>query len=479
MEPYSSIIRQENFIAGRWKSGPGEKLAVKDKYTGTLMAEVPQATEKDVDEAVEAASRAFGVLRAWSCGQRAEHIGRMRDALCEKKEEFLRLIVAEAGKPISYARAEVNRAVALLEHAQAEAVRLAGEVVPMDFSNGQGKTAFTRLFPVGPVLCVTPFNFPLNLALHKAAPAMAVGCPVILKPSPHAPLTALALTALFEQAGFPEGAISTFVCDNRVAEKALLHDKVKMLSFTGSAGVGWRLKNLCGSKKVALELGGNAAAIVDASADVASAARSLAVGCFLYAGQVCISTQRIYVLEPVYDAFLDELLKQAQNTGSGDPRNEKVINGPVIGAAGFERISSWVQDARGQGAVVLAGGEPYCAARNIYAPTLLTRVSPAMDVVAKEIFGPVAVVEKVKDFSEACARVNDSRYGLQAAVFSDSHRNVKTAFERLEVGGVIVNDIPGFRTDTMPYGGVKDSGLGREGVRYAMREMTEPRLLVF
>ncbi len=319
----------------------------------------------------------------------------------------------------------------------------------------------------------------MNLVLHKVAPALALGCPVVLKPAPQAPLSALMLARFIAGLGYPEGTFSVMLTGIPVAEQLVKDPRVAMLSFTGSDKVGWHLKSICGKKKVALELGGNAAVIVDADADLDAVARTVATGAYLYAGQICISTQRIFAVESVFDAFRDKLVQAVGEVVCGDPADPKTVVGPIIDKDHVKRVAGWVDEAVKGGATVLAGGHMEEGAHNVYVATLLTGTKRTMQVSSAEVFGPVAVLEKVKDFNEAITQVNDSNYGLQVGVFTNSHAHVKKAHEELEVGGVIIGNVPGFRVDNMPYGGVKDSGLGREGVRYAMEEMSEPRLLVY
>jgi len=360
-----------------------------------------------------------------------------------------------------------------------ETLRFDGEMVPLDYGAGEGKTAFTRRFPIGVIAGITPFNFPMNLVLHKVAPALATGCPIIIKPAPQAPLSALALGELIREAGYPAGVYQALVCGIPVAEKLVRDERVAKLSFTGSDKVGWYLKSICGKKKVTLELGGNAAVLIDESADLEGVAKKVAVGSFIYAGQICISTQRIFVHEKVYDKFVNELVSEIEKLPTGDPQASETMVGPIIDKGHLERIEEWVQHAVKGGAKVLCGGKVHNAARNIYSATLLTNAQDDMKVSCAEAFGPVATIEKVKDFETGIARVNTSNYGLQVGVYTNRLDHFKLAHERLEVGGIIMNNIPGFRIDSMPYGGVKDSGLGREGIKYAMEEMTEGRLIVY
>jgi len=476
---FTGILKTANFINGQWEEEGTGTLTVLDKYSQDVIANLPMASADQMEKAIAGSVKAFEQLRTWSAGQRSEHLQRVHDLLDTHREAFAELIVREAGKPISYAKNEVSRCLTTISLAASEAVRFGGEVVPIDYGAGEGKTAFTKRFPIGPVACITPFNFPGNLVLHKVAPALAVGCPVVVKPALQAPLTALALAGLFERAGYPAGSVNVLVCDNEIAENLVTDPRMKMLSFTGSDKVGWYLKSKAGKKKVVLELGGNASVIVDESADLPSTAKAVARGSYLYAGQVCISTQRIFVHEKVYDGFIGMLLPEIKSLWTGDPAEPDVAVGPIIDKGHLERIKLWVDEARGRGAEVLVGGNVVDEKHNLFEPTLITNATDDMKVSCDEVFGPVATIEKVKDFSTAVQRANASRYGLQAGVFTNDLTNVKHAHEHLEVGGIMINNVPGFRIDSMPYGGVKDSGLGREGLRYAMEEMTEGRLMVY
>ena len=479
MGDYRSIVMDANYIDGIWKKTGNGSLEVKDKYSGEHISYLPMASSEDLERAIASAVTAKAEFRSWSAGQRAGMLLDMASVLWSHDDEFVELIIREAGKPRGYAKTEVDRGIATLKMAAAEASRFSGEVVPLDFGIGAGKTAITKRIPVGVVAGITPFNFPLNLVLHKVAPALAVGCPIIIKPAPQAPLTAMALAYLAEVVGYPAGFIQVLMADNAQAEQLVRDERVAMLSFTGSDKVGWHLKGIAGKKKLALELGGNAAVIVDGSTDLEASAASIATGAYLYAGQICISTQRIYVLENVRAEFEAALIRNIEKVQSGDPQKNGVINGPIIDKVHVDRIDAWVREAVDSGARLLAGGHVLDAAHNIYAPTLLTHTTESMKVCADEVFGPVAVLESVRDFEEAIERVNAGRFGLQAGVFTNRIDHLRMAHERLEVGGVIIGGVPGFRIDSMPYGGVKDSGLGREGVRYAMEEMTESRLLVY
>jgi glyceraldehyde-3-phosphate dehydrogenase (NADP+) len=471
---------EANYINGVWhQEGDGKFTTVADKYHGTVLAKLPLATAAQVEEAVASAFASRPAMRRMSAGERSEKLEALARLMEERKDELAKLIMQEAGKPIGYAQDEIARSLTTVRTAAAEALRFAGEVTPIDFGKGTGKTAFTKRIPAGAVLAITPFNFPLNLVLHKVAPAMAVGCPVVLKPAKKTPLSALALAKMVEEVGWPKGAFSALVCATTLTETMVKDDRIAMLSFTGSDAVGWGLKAISGKKKVTLELGGNAAVIIDEGTDLAPAAKGVAMGANLYAGQTCISTQRVFVVQPVFAQFRDLLVKEFNALKSGDPADPEVSVGPIISKGDFDRITAWTEEAVKGGATLLAGGKALDAERNVYAATLLTGTKRSMKVDCAEVFGPITVIEPVKDFAEGIARVNDSNYGLQAGVFTNNFAHVKQAHDELEVGGVIINGIPGFRIDSMPYGGVKDSGLGREGLRYAMEEMTEPRLMVY
>ncbi len=477
---YKDVLKPHNFIENEWISTEsGESLRVVDKYHGTTLANIPQATEDQMERAIVAAEKAFHEMRRWSAGKRSAMLSRVADLLEERKEAFIELIICEAGKPRGYATNEIDRCLTTLRTAVSETLRFDGEMVPLDYGAGEGRTAFTRRFPIGVIACITPFNFPMNLVLHKVAPALATGCSVVVKPAPQSPLSALALAELIMEAGYPAGAYNAMVCDIPVAEKLVRDERVAKLSFTGSDSVGWYLKSICGKKKVTLELGGNAAVLIDESADLEGVAKKVAVGSYIYAGQICISTQRIFVHEKVCDAFVNELVREIEALPVGDPDASDTMVGPIIDGGHLKRVDEWVQDAVKGGARLLTGGKIVSEEHNLYAPTLLTHASDDMKVSCAEVFGPVATIEKVADFESGIKRVNASNYGLQVGVYTNRLDHFKLAHEELEVGGIIMNNIPGFRIDSMPYGGVKDSGLGREGIKYAMEEMTEGRLMVY
>lgn len=480
MELNRDVLHARSLINNEWIGHSTTNiLSVKNKYDQNIIATIPYADASEVQFAISSSVQAFQSWSGISAAERREFLLKLREGLLAEKEKFINLIVSEAGKPLDYAKAEIERSAMVLQLSADEAIRLTGETIAMDYGAGKGKTAFTKRFPIGPVLAISPFNFPLNLALHKVGPALASGNTVILKPSPYTPLTALALASLSKRIGLPPGVLNVVVCKNEEAELMLKDERIKMLSFTGSADVGWMLKEKAGKKKVILELGGNASVIVDRTSNLEEAAKAIATGAFLYAGQVCISVQRIFVDNEVFDDFVEKLKAATGQLQTGNPSTEGVTVGPIIDRVHLERITGWIEKAKQKGAQVLMGGEILDQERNVLAPTLITNTNEEMEIVAEEIFGPVAIIERVQYFDEVIRFINRSRYGLQAGLFTNNLSQMKYAHEHLEVGALIVNGIPGFRVDSMPYGGVKDSGLGREGVRYTMEEMTEPRLLVY
>ncbi|MBI4676443.1 MAG: aldehyde dehydrogenase family protein [Elusimicrobia bacterium] len=407
---------------------------------------------------------------------RAEALFKVGRAIEAQSEDFARLICSEVRKPIKDARREVERAVATFRLAGEEAKRQVGEVVPLDLDEASaGRLALTRRFPRGPALLITPFNFPLNLVAHKVAPAMAVGASFALKPAPQAPATALKLGRLIRAAGWPAQGLAVCPTCDEVAEALVKDERFAVLSFTGSAAVGWRLKSLAGKKHVVLELGGNAGVLVAADADLDRAARRCAWGAYCYSGQVCISVQRIYVEAPVYDRFKELILKRVSELKVGDPADERTDVGPLISDAAARRVADWLQEALDAGARILAGGG---RKGDLIEPALVEGAAEDCRLSAEEVFGPVAVLARVGSKAEGLERLACGRYGLQAGIFTKDMGTVLAAWGSVPVGGLIVNDVPTFRSDAMPYGGVKDSGIGREGVRHAMEEYTEIRTLV-
>ncbi len=449
---------------------------VRDPYTGEVIARVGQAGPAEIEAALQAAIDAARVIGEMPRHRRAELLGGIAAGLRRDREGIARLIVREAGKPVQYAQAEVDRAISTFTFAAEEAKRVGGEYVPMDAAPaGEGYLGVARRFPIGPVTAISPFNFPLNLIAHKVAPALAAGNPVIVKPPPQAPLASLVLADLADEIGIPAGVLQVVPCAVGEAERLVTDERVAMLSFTGSAAVGWRLKEKAGRKRILLELGGNAAAIVEQDADLDWTVPRLAVGAFAYAGQVCISVQRILVHRAIEPEFLERLSAAVKELPVGDPSDPRTVVGPLIDDAAAERVETWVREAVSSGARLLCGGG---RRGRVMEPVVLTGVPPQARISCEEAFGPVVTVRPYDDFAEAIRLANDSAYGLQAGVFTRDIQRAAEAFRSLQVGGVIVNDYPMFRVDQMPYGGTKASGLGREGVRYAIEAMTETKLWV-
>jgi acyl-CoA reductase-like NAD-dependent aldehyde dehydrogenase len=453
-----------------------DTLEVVDKYSGEVACEVGLADEQTIEVAIAAAAGAAPAMAALPAWRRQEVLRHCVARFQERFDELAHVLCVEAGKPIRDSRGEVQRLIDTFRSAAEEAPRLYGEVMDLAISpRAEGYRGMWKRVPVGPVSLIAPFNFPLNLAAHKMAPALAVGCPFVLKPSSRTPVGALLLGEILAECGLPEGAFSILPCTRDGADLFTTDDRLKLLSFTGSPASGWDLKARAGKKKVVLELGGNAGCIVDEDWDLDDAVERLVVGAFYQSGQSCISVQRILMHENIAEELTQKLVARARELKVGDPRDETTFCGPMISEDEAERLDSWVEEAREHGAEVLCGGARKGA---LFPPTLLRGVREDDAVSCQEAFGPVAVLSTFADFEEALRRVNDSRYGLQAGVFTRDLYRMQRAWDVLEVGGVIVGDVPSWRVDHMPYGGVKDSGLGREGLRWAMEEMTELRLLV-
>jgi len=451
-------------------------MIVRSPWHGREVGSVAEADEAAMESAIAGAVAIAPAVASMPRHARQRVLRNTASILDERRETLARLMVEESGKPLRFARNEVDRAVSTFSLAADEVTRSAGEVLPLDVTAaGEGYTAIATRTPIGVIGAIAPFNFPLNLVAHKVAPAIAVGNPVVLKAPPQAPLTAHELGNIVREAGWPENALAVLHAPVDVAQRLATDDRIAMLSFTGSSAVGWYLKSIAGRKRVALELGGNAAAIVCDDADLAWAARRCALGAFAQAGQVCIKVQRIYVDAQRYDAFLTLLLDEIERLPAGDPNDESTIVGPVIDEVSAKRIEAWIAAAVAGGAQRLRGGP---RKGTLVPPTLLTDTTADMKVECEEIFGPVATIARVSSLDEAIDRTNSTRYGLQAGVFTNDVRAIGKAFEGLQVGGVIVNDYPTLRIDNFPYGGIKESGFGREGVRYAMDEMSELKTLV-
>jgi acyl-CoA reductase-like NAD-dependent aldehyde dehydrogenase len=463
------------FLANR-PAAPNQELVVQDKYTGEIATRVALADARTIDTAIAQAVEAAEPMRRMAAYERQAVLQHCAGRLRERAEELAMALCIEAGKPIRDARGEVGRLIDTFRIAAEESVRLYGELLPMDLSpRARGYTGMWKRVPVGPCSFITPWNFPLNLPAHKIAPALAVGCPFILKPASWTPVGALLLGEILAETDLPAGAFSILPCRRDGAALFTADERLKLLSFTGSPEVGWELKARAGRKRVVLELGGNAAVLVDADADLADAVQRIVFGAFYQSGQSCISVQRIIVHARVYDDFRARLVAATRGLVAGDPKDERTFIGPMISEAEAARLEAWIADAVRRGGRLLCGGERRGA---LHAATLLEDVPPDADIVCKEAFGPVAVLSRFESFDAALGEINASPYGLQAGIFTRDLYKAQRAWDALEVGGVLIGEVPSWRADHMPYGGVKLSGLGREGIRFAMEEMTEIRLLV-
>lgn len=455
---------------------PNADLDVLDKYSGDVATKVALADAKLIDEAIAAAVDATEPMRKLRPYQRQAVLSHCVQRFEQLKDELAMSLCIEAGKPIKDSRSEVQRLIDTFKIAAEESVRIEGSVLNLEISERtKGYRGMDMRVPIGPCSFISPFNFPLNLAAHKIAPAIAAGCPFILKPASRTPVGALQIGEILAETELPQGAFSILPCQTKEADAFTTDERLKLLSFTGSPEVGWKLKSKAGKKKVILELGGNAACVVDETADLNDAAERMVTGAFYQSGQSCISVQRILIHDAVYEDFKKTLVEKTRALKSGDPKNEDTFIGPVISLSDGERLENWIDEAVAAGGKLLCGGNRDGA---MVEATLLENVPEDLPICAEEAFGPVAVLSRFSTFEEALTRVNDSRYGLQAGIFTTNLHRAMQAWETLVVGGVIIGDIPSWRVDNMPYGGVKDSGLGREGIKYAIHDMTEGRLLV-
>ena len=461
-------------IGHSWKTSP-EKIEIKNPYSQKVVGCVYQAQEKDIEEAIQKAVQAFEITKQLSSFERSEILKKIIQGLESHAKELAETISQEMGKTIRESQRETSRSINTFTLAMEESKRLLGEVIPLDhLATTKSRIALTKRFPLGPILAISPFNYPLNLVAHKVAPALACGNTIILKPPPQAPLTSLKLAKIIMGSGLPDGAFSVLPCKNEWAEKMVQDPRFKMLTFTGSARVGWHLKTLAAKKKVILELGGIAATIVDEGTPLDKPVERCVYGAFSTAGQICISVQTIYVHSREFEAFKNRFLKAVAQLKMGDPLDEKTDIGPMIDEASAKRVESWIEEAKQKGALILCGGKRN---KNILEPTVLTQVTPEMKVCSEEIFGPVVNLIPFQSLEEVYRSINCLPYGLQAGIFTNTIQTVFQAYEKIEVGSLIHNDIPTFRVDHMPYGGIKESGYGREGIKYAMEEMTESRML--
>jgi glyceraldehyde-3-phosphate dehydrogenase (NADP+) len=464
------------FVAGRWVESPDPLTVTNPADPANPAGATFHATEEQYEEAVRAAVDTFHVTRKLPAFERGRILRNIANGVATRREELARLIALEAGKPIRDAYVEVDRAAVTFRLGAEEAERMYGEMIPLDIMPAsKDRVGITRRFPIGPVAGISPFNFPLNLAVHKVAPAIASGCTIVLKPPSKDPLTMLTVAEIIEEAGAPAGSVSVLPMTRELGDRLVSDDRFKLLTFTGSPSVGWRMKERAGKKKVVLELGGNAGVIVDKSANLDWAIKRILVGAFTYAGQVCISVQRMFVHEDVWDEFMAKFAAAAANLKLGDPIDPTTDVGPMVDDAAASRTQQWVDEAIAMGGKVVLGGK---ASGTFFPPTILTDTPFTARVCSNEAFAPLVVAFPFSDVNEAIREVNDSFFGLQTGIFTNDLKNAWTAFNELEVGGVIVNDIPTYRVDHMPYGGVKDSGLGREGLRWAMEDMTEIRIMV-
>jgi acyl-CoA reductase-like NAD-dependent aldehyde dehydrogenase len=451
-------------------------LKVTDKYSGEVACEVALATPDVLDQAITAAVAATEAMRKMTVYERQAVLEHCVKRFIERKDELAHALCIEAGKPINDAIGEVTRLIDTFKIAAEETPRMLGETLPLDISpRAKGYRGMTQRVPIGPCAFISPFNFPLNLAAHKVAPAIATGCPFVLKPASMTPVGALLIGEILAETNLPKGAFSILPCRRDSADLLTEDDRLKLLSFTGSPDVGWKLKVRAGKKPVILELGGNAACVVDKDWDLDDAVARVIIGAFYQSGQSCIGVQRLFVHSDVYATFKEKLVAKTKALKSGDPKDKETFIGPMISEGEAKRLHGWIESAIDKGATLLCGGQRN---GNMLQATLLENVDSNCELSAEEAFGPVAILEPFDDFDAVLKRVNDSRFGLQAGIFTRDLYKAQQAWDELEVGGVVIGDGPSWRVDHMPYGGVKDSGLGREGIRWAMEDMTELRLMV-
>lgn len=469
-------MNRRMFIGGQWKEGRSHQT-LRSPHTGAVLAEVPLADREDVEEAISAAHQAAEAMRRLPAHRRADILRNVSAALRNGLEHAAEIISAEASKPLKAARAEVQRTIQTYEFAAEEARRITGHTVCMDaVPEGEGRTAYTTREPLGVIGAITPFNFPMNLVAHKVGPAIAAGNAIVLKPASQTPLSALYIAELFQQAGLPEGALNVITGEGRMAEQLVTDERVSMITFTGSVPVGKSICRNAGLKKVVMELGSNSALIIDEGVNVDHIVQRCVNAAFAYQGQVCISLQRVYVHDSLYESFVDKLILATKSLKLGEPGHASTDIAAMISQRETQRVLDWIEEAKRGGAQVRHGGR--VVESRILEPTILTDAAPDLKVSCDEVFGPVLVVNAFSELDQAIADVNRSRFGLQAGVFTGRVSTVSECVRKLHVGGVIINDVPTYRVDHMPYGGVKESGLGREGVQYAVESMTSMKLIV-
>jgi acyl-CoA reductase-like NAD-dependent aldehyde dehydrogenase len=464
------------YLAGEFVEA-GSPLEVRNPATDELVATTFQAGPAELERATVAAVEAFDKTRRLASYERRDALAHVAERIAQDADELAELLSRESGKPIRDARGEVTRGSLTFRTAAEEALRINGEWMPLDWNAAnKGRSGIWRRYPIGPVAGISPFNFPLNLAAHKVAPALAAGCSIVLKPPSKDPLVMLRIAGYLDETDLPKGAVSILPMDRPTGDALVGDDRYKLLSFTGSPSVGWKMKAEAGKKKVVLELGGNAGAIVDETADLDWAVARLVYGAFAYAGQVCISVQRIYVVDSIYAEFERRFVEKVRGVKAGDPLDPDTDLGPMVDDKAVARTDEWVREAISGGARALAGGQPH---GRFYPPTVLVDVPREARVCGEEVFAPVVNLFRVPDYAAAIREINNARFGLQCGLFTNDLERTLLAHDELEVGGIIVNDVPTWRIDPMPYGGVKDSGLGREGLRWSIEDMTETRLLAF
>ncbi|WP_421616775.1 aldehyde dehydrogenase family protein [Brevibacillus sp. TJ4] len=470
-------MKKHLFINGDWKEAK-QYAPLYSPYSGEQIAEIAQADEADVEEAIQAAQVASKLMARMPASQRAAILEKAAAIFEERQEELARMLAMEAAKPLRTGRTEIARTIQTYKFAAEEAKRIHGETIPLDAApGGEGRLAYTVRKPIGVVGAITPFNFPFNLVAHKLGPAFAAGNTVVLKPASQTPLSALILADIFAEAGLPAGALNILPGKGAVVGEKLVRDnRIAAITFTGSPEVGIAMKNKAGLKRVTLELGSNSALIIDDTVEITQALIDrCAIGAFSFSGQVCISLQRVYVHESKYEEFLEKFKQAAEKQVLGDPLDEATDMSALISPKDHQRMAEWIEEAVSQGATVVTGGKQ--VTDRLFAPTILTGVKSDAKCSCQEVFGPIAVVTPFASFDEAIDMVNDSRFGLQAGIYTRDIQKALRAADELEAGGVMINDIPTFRVDHMPYGGVKESGFGREGIKYAVEEMTELKLI--
>lgn len=453
-----------------------QRLEVSNPFDRSLVGTTYLAGNAELELAIEAARSVQKKLWDLPTHVRANALEQISDELRARKQELAKLLAAECAKPMKYALAEIDRSAQTFKIASEEATRLPGEVIQLDTTPaGENREGIVKYFPVGLVAGIAPFNFPMNLVAHKIAPAIAAGCPIILKPASATPLSSLELASIIEKTGLPKGSVTVLPMNRESGNQLVNDERFKLLTFTGSPEVGWKMKERAGKKRVVLELGGNAGVIISKGTDITKHLSRLLMGAFAYSGQVCIHAQRFYVHRSLFNEFCDRLRSGAEQLKWGDPLDVETDISSLIDTANTQRMAEWTREAIDAGAKLISGG---FEKDGIFAPTILTNVRKEMRVCSEEVFGPIVTVEAFDEFEEAIEMLNDTRFGLQAGVYTDSISEMNLAFEKIECGGIIINDVPTFRVDHMPYGGIKDSGFGREGVKYAILDMMEPRILV-